>query len=327
MDITKVCDPQVSGNNDIDVQACNAGTANLVNCSATDTVYTEDPLCDDGLTGATTDVPLTPVPFDLPAPAPGAPPTCATLDGTVPGLLDDACNNVTVTCDVEGSGDPPKTITASAQDECEVQPDECLTRTPGFWGTHPGITQQVLDAEIADATPIINCGVTMTNTTASTPGSATEDMCSVGTDRKDVKNIKGELGTSPQQIQLARQCTAAALNLAVSKAAGLSCDTEFAGIFAKFDKCCGIAAPDPALGTPGLCGMGLLPNAEVTGDTLNTCIGFLDAFNNAEFTKGDDFDAAGLINSSAEPEDCQDAKNNGVVNTSPPGVRKYGPVK
>src|SRR5206468_3360103 len=75
----------------------------------------------------------------------------------------------------------------------------CFTRTPGFWATHPAITQVVLGSGLP------SCGLVVNNTKAFTPVSSTEDMCSVGTD-------PGANHTSPQQVQLIRQCMSAGLN-------------------------------------------------------------------------------------------------------------------
>src|SRR6185503_10250956 len=81
----------------------------------------------------------------------------------------------------------------------------CFTRTPGFWAEHPGISQAVMNK----VGGVPSCGLVLTTTAANTNNSSTEDMCSVGTDSK-------ANNTSSQQVQLIRQCMAAAFNLAAT---------------------------------------------------------------------------------------------------------------
>src|SRR5436189_2846509 len=103
----------------------------------------------------------------------------------------------------------------------------CFTRTPGFWATHPAITQAVLGAGLP------SCGLVVDTTAAATPVSSTEDMCSVGTDSKANH-------TSSQQVQLIRQCMSAALNLAATAQAPTpgDCNSVSPGISSQFDTCC-----------------------------------------------------------------------------------------
>jgi hypothetical protein len=200
------------------------------------------------------------------------------------------CNQACVTCTPEGGAALPA---VSAVDTCPVNTG-CFTRTPGYWGTHPAQTQQVIGAGL----PV--CGITLTTTTAGVNNSATEDLCESGRDFKAAN-------TSPQQLQLIRQCTSAALNLRVSAQANLGCESSSPGIEAAFATCCG---------DNGICDSGKTPNQ------INTslCISVLDAFNN-QFDSTD-FPAF-LTNASANPNQCQIANGNGFVN---PG-RNLGPAK
>jgi hypothetical protein len=114
-------------------------------------------------------------------------------------------------------------------------------------------------------------------------------MCSVGKDGK----ILGS-----QVTQLIRQCTAAALNLAVTESEGGSCSSNSTDDFAD---CCGAA--DDGTG-PNLC------SAQDVGSVkdVNECIALLDTFNNSLDTSDSDI-FSGL--GAAQPTQCKNSKNNG----------------
>ncbi|MDX1502641.1 MAG: hypothetical protein R3325_09775 [Thermoanaerobaculia bacterium] len=100
---------------------------------------------------------------------------------------------------------------------CEPQPsDECLTRTPGFWGTHPHITGLFL--------PVTVCGQTLTHAGAGDCEGASEALCTRRT---------------RAHRQLVRQLTAAKLNLAASAANGGSCGGAIEGRIAECELLCG----------------------------------------------------------------------------------------
>src|SRR5438067_1773372 len=171
----------------------------------------------------------------------------------------------------------------------------CFTRTPGFWGLHPAVTRAVLGGGLP------SCGLVVNTTAPATPVSATEDICSVGTDSK-------ANNTSPQQVQLIRQCMSAALNLAATAHAPQpgDCNSVFPGITQMFNTCC--------TGPTSVCDSGASPGAiDASG-----CIGTIDRFNNLETT----FDI-GVGQGPARPADCQASKNNGFLN---PG-RNLGPAR
>jgi len=283
LEVTKVCDPQDGDINGITITVKNTGDSDLTDCMVTDEIYLEDHECPADM-GSGTSVVVSPDQFDLAASA------TTLVTGTVTGLTADACNKVSVTCYSALIDD---TITVQADDLCEAG-QGCLTRTPGFWGTHPAITAMFL--------PLRSCGLDVNTTAAKTLVSATEDMCSVGTDAKTV-------GTSPQQIQLIRQCMAANLNIAATTAGGGSCESQYAGINEIIDECCNAV--------DSVCNSGASP-AQIS---MSGCISKLDAFNNLP----DTLDPFGPFfrPGPADPTACKASKNNGWVN---PG-RNLGPQK
>ena len=167
--------------------------------------------------------------------------------------------------------------------------NQCFTRTPGFWAEHPGISQAVIN-ESGGSLP--NCGILITTTAADTAGSSTEDMCSVGTDSKTNN-------TSPEQVQLIRQCMSAAFNLAATAGAPVpgNCEGVDPGITANFNNCC--------TGAGSVCDSG----ASAAVINASGCIGILDAFNNLETSFN-----IGLNQGPADPSACQASKNNGFLN-------------
>jgi hypothetical protein len=166
----------------------------------------------------------------------------------------------------------------------EENGEGCLTRTPGYWGTHPDVTAELL--------PVESCGLDLTTTEAGEEGSITEDLCSVGKDHK-------EYG-SPQEAQLVRQCAAAALNIAASEFFGGSCEESLSS--ERFAECC------TACGGTG---------SEIAA---SGCIEDLDDFNNSADTLLEDSSeinlcrALELSSCAADPSECQAAGGNAFVN-------------
>ncbi|MFZ2207748.1 MAG: hypothetical protein WAV22_03675 [Porticoccaceae bacterium] len=161
---------------------------------------------------------------------------------------------------------------------CEAD-DLCLTRTPGFWGTHPHVTVQFLDIEV--------CGETIDNTEAGNGSSSAEAMCVSGQDAK-----KG--GSNMHYLQLVRQLTAAKLNIAASATDGGTCDSVGGvNIDALIETC------------------ELLCGASGKAIAASGCIEQLDAFNNSE----DTLDVFGpfVTPGPAAPAECQEANGNGVI--------------
>jgi hypothetical protein len=198
----------------------------------------------------------------------------------------------------------------------------CLTRTPGFWCTHDSVTDAFL--------PVSVCGIELTNTTPCVAQSAIEDLNFSG---KDFKNNS----TTPQQLQLIRQCTAAALNFAATLAGGGTCSNievmvwdgyewVMSGqtIAEVFDECCDAVS---------LC------TAKACGQTISSskCIEKVDWFNNldgdydtlnCDNMTGETYDifcpSLGANGYNASPADCNAANGNGCVNDRNGGAAGKG---
>ena len=304
LNVTKACEAGTLEENLVAITVTNTGEVPLANCVATDTYYPEDPSCDvTGLpdssaseTGTPTDLPLGLLPTPL------AVDQVATLQTTIPVGESDLCNTVMVTCDVVGT---ETEITKYAKAECPGTPEGCLTRTPGFWGTHPFIIEDRVGSinpktgedRSLDLLPLSVCGVVLDTTAAVAKAtkkpvcdysghSTSEAICSVGSDHKC-------LNSDDNLTQLVRQCTAAKLNVAASQALEGSC-ANIMDIGATIAGCCE---------TADTCATG------ANDYTVSWCIGALDAFNN--------WDMDGLnfpfSTGPADSSQCKAAKNNGVV--------------
>ncbi len=277
LSLVKLCpEANAAGQNQISITA-SATTADVgfVNCTITDRLVTNDPTCPaDPSQGV--NVPLTGATFNL------APGQSATATGVVGPLTADACNTASVTCTIAGT---TTTVTATDDVVCPAPGRGCLTRTPGFWGNHPEITEEFLNVSV--------CGVTLNNVLAESTTSAIEAICSVGRDSQ----ILG-----PQLTQLVRQCTAAALNIAASAEGGGNCSTQFPNLARQMTACC--SARSACTGV------------ETADFTVESCIEILDAFNNSVDTLPPfgDFGSPGP----AESELCRESRNNDVVVTPVP---------
>src|SRR5262249_1023406 len=121
--VTKDCGLRdAQGNNAVTITVQNTGTADLLNCTVTDTNFTDASCPGSGQpAGTSSPVPVTPSTIA----SLGAGATAPSISGTVSGLTKNSCNTTTVTCEIAGSVDPAnpaqrKTITARAQDTCEI---------------------------------------------------------------------------------------------------------------------------------------------------------------------------------------------------------------
>jgi hypothetical protein len=104
---------------------------------------------------------------------------------------------------------------------CTPPPDgECLTRTIGFWGNHPHITQLYK--------PVTVCGITLDSIAAGQCDSLSEALCTSGKDNKN-----------KQYLSLVSQLTAAKLNLNATAAGGGACGTEIGARIAECELLCG----------------------------------------------------------------------------------------
>jgi hypothetical protein len=273
LNVSKACEAGATPGapDDVTIQV-SATTADLsfVNCVLSDNIFLESHTCVPPLIGTGTAV-LNPAPFSLTAGQ------TLTFNTTVGPLSDNACNVVEVTCTIAGTA---LQRSARATAVCPGQGEGCLTRTPGFWGTHPAITQSFLPLEV--------CGVTINNTTAGNGTSAIEAMCSVGTDGK----ILG-----PQNTQLVRQCMAATLNVAASTRGGGNCEGDNPSLTPLLAACCGADSVCDGHAVPGF--------------DVGFCIAQLDAFNNSLDTLPPfgQFRRPGPADSSV----CRASKGNGVV--------------
>jgi hypothetical protein len=230
------------------------------------------------------------------------------------------CNLATVTCD--GGAGPLDAQTAEAV--CPVSEGGCLTRTPGFWKSHVNVVDAVI--------PVVSCGLELTTQNAVGPAndgpfSTSEDLCINNNEAKDGTSP----GTSSQQFQIIRQCAAAALNLEASRQLELSCSTAaidssipFGDIEARFATCCGVGDPTDG-GTRGVCN----DNKTVAQINASGCIGYLDAFNNANFDEGDGEDSLADLDpdwNDVDTAQCDIADANRFLNDSDENDgRSYGP--
>jgi hypothetical protein len=293
--VSKICRPLEGGGADVIISVVNTGDADLHDCTLVEELFEDDPTCPADFGLATPVTPSLTSITDLPV---GSLPVAVTASLT--GLETDACNRATVTCTV---GETESTVSVMADDVCEAMLIEgCLTRSPGFWGTHPDVTAQFLPVDV--------CGATLSVTDPNVAGSATEDLCFSGRDFKAA-------GTSPQQLQLIRQCAAAALNVAATSSVGGSCEAIFPGINDTLERCCG--GQDP------MC------NTAATGQEIGAseCIALLDAFNNSSdsLEPFEPFVSPGP----ASPSECKRANGNAFVNPGrtlgPPSASAQGTSK
>lgn len=151
---------------------------------------------------------------------------------------------------------------------------DCITRTKGFWGTHPHITQLY--------TPVTVCGEVLTTVEAGSCDSVTEALCvAPGNEARKKTNY----------ANLVSQLAAAKLNLNATAALEGNCGEAVANRIAECEALCG--AGERAIKNSG-------------------CIEDITAFNEAFDTVGQTtppFDRPGPAN----PEECQEANGNGIV--------------
>ncbi len=303
--VTKTCTPVQgqTGNFNLDVKVTNVSTTQI-SCTVVDDVFQGAcPLGGSPTSATPPTVSLSPAPLIVAASSvqlcdqsTGTGCSSGDFTGQLTGQSATTCDRATVTCTPTGF---PAFSPIVATATCPVAAG-CFTRSPGFWGNHPNITQEV----ITDAGGVLNvCGVPINNV-GTGAGSAIQDICSHPNDKKDTKPIK---------MSLIRSCMVAALNLAASSnqqnSPALDCNVAQPGIGALYDTCCNQLCPsgDTSLG----------------GQTLESCQTTLDAFNNA-------FEATNCPSGSscppgASPGTCQQANGDKFVNPGPPG--RYLPPK
>ncbi|MGH9867224.1 MAG: hypothetical protein ACREAA_03545 [Candidatus Polarisedimenticolia bacterium] len=179
--------------------------------------------------------------------------------------------------------------------------DECLTRTLGFWGTHPWITNNYV--------PVTVCGQELV--CDGPDNGESNPSCGSGTCNdvmEGLGSVGGELRNGSAYIAMVKQLTAAKLSLAATAAVaeGATCsDFEYAGLSIQewISKC------------EGFCDKS---QSQISG---SGCIEALDAFNNSEDTGFDQapapFDQAPIDDhgnvSGADPSAFTAAHGGGVV--------------
>ena len=188
---------------------------------------------------------------------------------------------------------------ACYSDSCVPAGEECLTRTIGFWGTHPWITNNFAPVTVCGK-PIGCDGAATGNSSPGCPaGSCTsivEGLCS----------IPSELSSNQAYVAMVRQLTAAKLNLNATKAL-------FPGA-----TCADFSYQDQTIQQwiafcEGLCGA----NKQTISNS--GCIEALDAFNNSQDAGFDvtpsPFDRPPVDDfgnvSGADPTQCGNAQGNG----------------
>jgi hypothetical protein len=221
------------------------------------------------------------VPSQIPASAcPGGQCLCETVEGTNTAVISAAlCSD---------TGENACSFPASdCEDTAEVacEGEGCFTRTPGYWGTHPDVTSLFL--------PVTSCGIELNSS-----NEAVQDLC------KETPTPQGYLN---QQLQLMRQCAAAALNLAATEFFDGDCDGTVpftnGGIEARIDFCCNT----------------LCPSCSSDKSQIGSCISDLDFFNNFDDNELDETELCPntLLGTAppcdADPEACQLVGSDGIV--------------
>lgn len=179
-------------------------------------------------------------------------------------------------------------IAGPSCEPCAQEPpaEACLTRTRGFWSTHPHLVQSA-DPRSLNLLPISVCGTPMTTVNAGVC-STSEALCTSAPDRR----------SNPPYLSLAAQLTAAKLNLAATAAVS--------------DGTCGDFVLD------GMTIHEWIAHCETNFCSANKqaisasgCIEALDAFNNSQDVGFDETPSPFERPGPALPEQCQLARGNG----------------
>ncbi len=324
------CD-QETGLNTVTISVVNNGTAELINCVVDDLSHDD---CDSDIgtlasQGSSDDI------------------TCNVDTGGV-----NLINTATVTCNIDrGDGLPvldpitqlPKEVTSSTQATCIANCGEgCAHRTPGFWCTHCNVVENLFggddDPSSCDEAVVLSgltsCGVDLNTAVPGMDFSTTEDL---GWGNADRQAANGGDGTSPQQMQLVRACTAAELNIETSRLAGGDCESETVtapdgssiSVGDLFDNCCsadwcgGGRSKQELNGSP--------PGLDLGG---GKCAELLDQFNNAPVDTlgcpelGFPFcPGLGANGYHALGSYCSEANGNGFINSLDDNPRDWGAAK
>jgi hypothetical protein len=209
---------------------------------------------------------------------------CLTMTVNIAGENTGLGLGAAVVVDKESNTCTSSCIAGPSCDACDPPSEEgqCLTRTRGFWGTHPHIATQFL--------PVTVCGETIDVTQAGTC-STSEALCTSANDYK--KN--------PSYLTLIAQLTAAKLNLNATAAVGdpgASCS----GYPKIGDKTIQQFIADCEA---NLC------NGSKAAIIASTCLELLDAFNNSQDVGFAPTPAPFDTPGPAQPAQCQAARGNG----------------
>ena len=225
---------------------------------------------------------------------------CVRMTLTIAGELNGLGAGPVVVVDKEGTSCTASCMSGPSCEPCGGEDgEECLTRTIGFWGTHPWITN--------DFSPVTVCGKSLGCAGAATTNA--NPSCLAGGCNSVIEglcSIPAELSSNQAYVSMVRQLTAAKLNLQATAAL-------FPG-----GACASFTYQDRSIQQwialcEGLCG------ADKATISNSGCIEALDAFNNSqdvgfEVTPSpfdrpavDDF---GNV-SGADPRECGKAQGNG----------------
>jgi hypothetical protein len=188
---------------------------------------------------------------------------------TIPGETLDLGSGPAVVVDKEFTMCSASCIAGPSCDRCDIPPEEnraaCLTRTLGFWGTHPWITNNY--------TPVTVCGQTLGCSGA--PDGKSIPSCPAGVCTSVMEGLgsnPSELPSNQPYVAMIKQLTAAKLNLAATAAlVGGSCSSWTYGGH-------GIAWWLATCDSAAMC------NANKATISSSGCIEALDAFNNSQDT-------------------------------------------
>jgi len=188
---------------------------------------------------------------------------CITMALRIPGETNSPGVGPVVVVDKESTTCTPTCMKGPSCDCLTTGGDECLTRTIGFWGHHPWVTN--------DFVPVTVCGKALSCSgasdgksnpacLASSCDSVIEGLCS---------NPGNELQANPPYVAMVRQLTAAKLNLNATAALsdGGTCSAYAYG---------GKTIQEWLSFCEGLCGAN---KATISG---SSCIEALDDFNNSQ---------------------------------------------
>lgn len=206
---------------------------------------------------------------------------CIEMTLSIAGETTELGFGATVVVDKEATTCTSSCLAGPSCERCDDPPssNHCLTRTLGFWGTHPWITNDFATV----AQPIGVCGRSLDcagaddgkSNPACMAGSCDSVMEGLGS------NPGGELPTNQPYVSFVKQLTAAKLNLAATAALAppgtrICGDWTYGGktIREWLATCEGTATASGLVG--GLCSSN---KAQISG---SGCIEALDAFNNSE---------------------------------------------